>query len=292
MKNMETNYSWWFYKSVLNRQYNRADEEKLFPLIGVQGWAKYKIWGEPNTNYLRITDPLPGRELHRLKLMTIYPGLVLGTGYAHPIRWESKKGGRNPSDYQMGFFFDHTTGLPVLPGSSVKGVLRSVFPQAVDEDDVTAGKQEYIAQALDLQPADIDSNLQTALFHRRHVFHDAFVSAVAENAFSHTHQAGNGASSAPNERRLFMEDYLTPHGEDRFKEPKPLRFLKVAPGVTFTFTFQLDKTVLSSIGMKAEQILPLFTTILCDFGIGAKRNYGYGHFKHPDARLRTQIGQE
>ncbi|MDZ7743476.1 MAG: RAMP superfamily CRISPR-associated protein [Bacteroidota bacterium] len=28
---------------------------------------------------------------------------------------------------ELGFFFDHTTGLPMIPGSSVKGSLRSAF---------------------------------------------------------------------------------------------------------------------------------------------------------------------
>lgn len=60
--------------------------------------------------------------------LTTYPGLIAGTGYTHETGTKD--------EFKLGFFFDHTTGLPVIPGSSVKGVLRSIFPQCpVKRDD-------------------------------------------------------------------------------------------------------------------------------------------------------------
>lgn len=56
---------------------------------------------------------------HRLTLQTIYPGLLAGTGLPHEIK--------NDDVLRLGFSFDHSTGLPVIPGSSVKGRLRSFF---------------------------------------------------------------------------------------------------------------------------------------------------------------------
>jgi len=58
---------------------------------------------------------------HRLFGTTVYPGLLAGSGYAHETGTKE--------EFKLGFFFDHTTGLPIIPGSSVKGVLRSVFPK-------------------------------------------------------------------------------------------------------------------------------------------------------------------
>ncbi len=56
-----------------------------------------------------------------LRLQVQNPGLLPGIGYPHEVGY--------PGEFKLGFGFDHVTGLPVLPGSSVKGVLRSVFPQ-------------------------------------------------------------------------------------------------------------------------------------------------------------------
>jgi len=48
--------------------------------------------------------------------------LLVGSGYNHP-----KLDG--DEDYQLGFFFDHTTGMPLIPSSSIKGVIRSLFTE-------------------------------------------------------------------------------------------------------------------------------------------------------------------
>ena len=55
-------------------------------------------------------------------LYTTYPGFITGTGMAHGVNGENE-------DFKIGCYFDHTAGIPCLPGSSVKGILRSVFPK-------------------------------------------------------------------------------------------------------------------------------------------------------------------
>src|ERR1035437_1606321 len=52
-------------------------------------------------------------------LYTTYPGLATGIGTMHETGEEG--------EYKLGLAFDHTTGLPFIPGQSVKGLLRSVF---------------------------------------------------------------------------------------------------------------------------------------------------------------------
>lgn len=68
-------------------------------------------------------------------LLTTYPGFTTGTGMPHGIK-------NNEEDFKIGFYFDHTTGLPIIPGSSVKGVLRSVFPDMKTVDGKLIYKNE------------------------------------------------------------------------------------------------------------------------------------------------------
>lgn len=77
----------------------------------------------------------------KLTFKTIYPGLTLGTGYTH----ETGELG----EFKLGFFFDHATGYPCIPGSTVKGCLRGMFPQK--ERDGVADKNEkydYLASVI------------------------------------------------------------------------------------------------------------------------------------------------
>ncbi|MCD6433141.1 MAG: hypothetical protein J7L21_03790, partial [Sulfurimonas sp.] len=55
------------------------------------------------------------------KASTTYPGLILGSGNTHEL--PDIKG-----QAILGFHFDYTSGLPVIQGSSIKGVLKSAFP--------------------------------------------------------------------------------------------------------------------------------------------------------------------
>ena len=54
------------------------------------------------------------------QLCTQYPGLMIGTGNEHSLKMDGA--------IKCGFSFDYTTGLPYIPGSSLKGALRACFP--------------------------------------------------------------------------------------------------------------------------------------------------------------------
>lgn len=53
------------------------------------------------------------------ELQTAYPGLLVGTGLPHSF------GGKGEA--ALGLTLDYVTGMPYIPGSSVKGALRSAF---------------------------------------------------------------------------------------------------------------------------------------------------------------------
>ncbi|MDP3829957.1 MAG: RAMP superfamily CRISPR-associated protein, partial [Ignavibacteriaceae bacterium] len=91
--------------------------------------------GKPKTNFknndlYNLKLDYNESEIHfgidHFELTTIYPGLLIGSGYNHEI-------GNQENELKLGFFFDYTTGLPCIPGSSVKGVLRDACEKAEGE---------------------------------------------------------------------------------------------------------------------------------------------------------------
>lgn len=204
-------------------------------------------------------DPLDGIGT-TTELVTTYPGLLIGTGYQH----ETGRMG----EFKLGFFFDHSSGLPIIPGSSIKGMLRSCF-----------GEPELIRHYLNNQNLDVKA-LEMDIFEGKRYDenkkdwlpkpmreHDAFFDAFPVS------------STNDNDRKLFDPDFITPHnptlGEMRpFKEPIPIAFLKVRAGIVYRFRFELH----DSPGANAGQKQVLFTRLIRDFGLGAKTNVGYGHF--------------
>jgi len=205
-----------------------------------------------------------------IKLFVQYPGLVTGTGYPHFAD--------DKNDFQMGFFFDHTTGMPVIPGSSVKGILKRVFPKKDDRknNEIRKEKIKYLGKIIPvLKPVDTDkweeNKWEEIFFGRRQIFCDAYISQTLLDG------------------KIFADDYCTKHGDDLFKEPLPLRFLKIAPGVQITFQFILYDYSENGLNITKHQICDAFERIIMDFGIGAKRNYGYGSLKREKQEVANKI---
>jgi len=190
-------------------------------------------------NYQELFDIKSASNDEKFQLTTLYPGLLVGSGYNHPKL-------KDNHDFQLGFFFDHTTGLPIISGSSIKGVVRSLF---------TDEKFEYLKSVYDVK--ETKEVLEKRLFlDGSTIFYDAYIIA--------THKENKG--------KIFASDYITSHHSDdpmgQFKEPNPVKFLKVLSGVTFQFQFK---------GRKED--IALIQAIILDFGVGAKTNVGYGQFE-------------
>jgi CRISPR-associated protein Cmr6 len=221
-----------------------------------------------------------------LKLTTLYPGLLIGSGYIHEI-------GSDEKDYEgeylvknelkLGFFFDHTTGLPILPGSTVKGMLRSAFAKATDKINEKSNNKAslYIQELLKNITGNnwtLESiyNLEMSIFegeegqsqYKRDVFFDAFPLRKEDD-----------------ENKFLGNDYITPH-KSALENPNPIQFLKILPQVTFQFNFHLQDFKWGEIEkLTASNKSELFKQILLDLGIGAKTNVGYGQFEF----IRPQI---
>jgi len=191
-----------------------------------------------------------------IRMKTTYPGLIMGTGVTHET---GLKG-----EMKLGLNFDYTTGLPYIPGPSVKGILRSVFPGSSTkaDKDFKEARTSYIQDILDNKEINVEE-LEVEIFegkgcesiYGRDIFMDAII------------------IEAPNSGKFLGSDYITPHTTNPLKNPTPIMFLKILPEVTIAFNFRLNDSVT---GIKADQKKHLFERILLDIGIGAKTNVGYG----------------
>ena len=184
-------------------------------------------------------------EDEKFRLMTTYPGILIGTGNPHGT-------GEADSDINTGFSFDYVTGQPYIPGSSVKGILRSYFE--------TPEKRRAIAQILKgIDGTDRDDKqileIEKDIFDGRDVFLDA---VVARGGYY---------------GELVGPDYLTPH-KSPVSDPLPIHIIKVIPNVVFEFRFIFSED--GSLPRKTKT--ELFKAILMYFGAGAKTNTGYGRF--------------
>ena len=248
------NLGWLFYKDYFkdidwkNLKTNKENIEKEI---------NKKVDKLINTSPLIVEEEPLGNIT--FKATTIYPGLLLGSGYLHEL--PSIEG-----QAILGFDFDYTTGLPIIRGSSIKGALRRAFKETKYIQEII--EKEFSTKEIKELEIEIfgQENSSSEVERGKDIFFDARV--ISKGI------------------KLLEDDYLAPHGDNPLKNPQPLRFIKVAPGVTFRFDFKLHDGLLT----KKEKAL-LFAEILYDLGLGAKTNVGYGKFdeKLTKEKVKRQI---
>lgn len=183
---------------------------------------------------------------HSFVLETVYPGLLIGIGNPHEVS-EEFCDAEKPPEIKLGFTFDYVTGLPIIPGSTIKGVLHSAFkryPDAIDESLLSFENEIFGDES----------------GRGKCVFYDAYPIDV------------------PKSKHLVGKDIITPHPSP-LKNPKPISMLKVIPGVKFLFRFDLSGFSKKEGLSISDSILMLFQEILTELGIGAKTNVGFGVMK-------------
>lgn len=208
------------------------------------------------------------------QLQVSYPGLVTGIGINHEAKIEG--------EFKLGVHFDWTHGMPVVYGSSVKGVLRSAFKDGyVDASLIEkANKKEGIREdekvptwvgdeanhkAILEDIFEGNENGKPKSIYKRDIFFDAVI------------------VKADKKGRILASDSITPHGgenhDNPLLNPKPITFMKIASGCTMEFRFKLVDTIIDDKKFTAAQKKTLFEEILKTVGIGAKTNVGYGQLK-------------
>ena len=291
---MRGNIGYWFNKQFLKNY----DEEKLLKdRKDKQGkklfsyWVANQVAPALNANFdyykkfqvflpegVEVNSNLNDNNIYVFKLTTTYPGLVCGIGYEHKIGFEG--------EFKLGFSFDYTTGMPYIPGSSIKGTLHSVFRyqeylNKIMPDVLMKAKEEnkqiknddlaeinwHILEYCIFEGKNYNGTMKGNIY-AKDVFFDAFIiNTVQENKW-----------------HFLADDYITSHQSENhkmspFKEPNPVRFIKVRSGVDFYFQFCLhDEIMPNGRVFTATMKKELFQLILQDCGLGAKTNVGYGQF--------------
>lgn len=233
-----------------------------------------------NNDKLKFGDYIDSEKEYSFKLTTRYPGFASGLGQNHDI-------GSYDKNFKLGLLFDHTTGLPYLSGTSIKGKLKEPFNRVLYAGK-SSSSYEYYSKDLVLEYFEtlfkeigLDVDLATeeninAL--RAEMFEgevnglslpmydrDVFLSAYIESA------------DQKHNNRIFSDDYITPH-ESPIKNPNPLRFLRVRSGVSVAFRFDLhDSSVIKE--MKKVKKEEMIKKLIVREKLGAKTSVGYGKFR-------------
>lgn len=310
------NLGWMFYKNYYQDFDNQASpnqKERFFKD------KNQELFGEPNQPRKLEDYPtyhIPG--VQPIGLYVLYPGLTIGTGMLH------ETGSR--AEIKLGFSFDQTTGLPCISGSGIKGVLRSAFPQRINSNkahkfavvdqenrsgfieavlafvginDPQKHLNDYFEERAIPLPKDLtlvdvleyemfegcrpkngkDNTCEFApvSIYQRDVFHDAMPNT---SRYDHGGFLGLG--------------YITPHRNNPLKNPNVLPMVKILPGTGIDFYFDLKDGILT-----AEQKRQFCQTLLCEIGVGAKTNVGFGQltsdltiFEQVDPQSECQLTQE
>jgi len=195
-----------------------------------------------------------GETVFTLPATSIAP-FMTGTGMEHPL--------------ENGFAFLNPYGLPYLPGSGVKGVLRRAaeeLAQGFGDDGTGDWNQETIDQLFGLEPVSGDS--EAARNRGALGFWEVF-----------PEPAGN---------RLQVE-IMTPHYSDYYQgkttphdsgQPNPILFLAIPPGSRFEFFVQCESARLPETlqGKWWDLLETAFRHAFDWLGFGAKTAVGYGQF--------------
>jgi CRISPR-associated protein Cmr6 len=284
------NLGWQYYRNY----FKNVDISNTEVLKSENTEELFKKRNKEITDYSpeRLFDLFNGNSVNGFKLYTTYPGLLLGAGYEHEI---SAKG-----EMKLGFYFDHSSGFPVLPGSSVKGVIRSVFPQWCKhyktEEHIKWVKTFFIkalltnttTEAIENEYAgneDKKKELRQEIVQLENTIFEGIKNSAATKATDKYYSVYERdifldafIFSAGNKSEIVGIDSITPHIQDgipyeqaMLKNPTPLPFLKILPNVGFQFNFKLTNN-----GLDSKVKKKLFIAILTTIGIGAKTNVGYG----------------
>lgn len=251
------NFGYWYYREYFNTI--KLNSEGIVTNFSTFNKGKNdKLNEEPLPPY---NEEVNIQGIKSFELKTCYPGLLCGVGYHHEINKPADEKGKKvegdkeddaPEVYNLGMYFDYTSGLPVIPGSSIKGMLRS----AIEEWDFLADYKPNNGVTREEIIKTVFEGKGLSIYDR-----DIFLDAIPIRV----------------DNKLFGEDYIT-HHPNPLQNPNPVRFLRVNPGVTYQFRFILRN---NDNGLKADFKEDLFKAIICTFGLGAKTNVGYGQFVEP-----------
>jgi CRISPR-associated protein Cmr6 len=211
-------------------------------------------------------------------------GLLVGTGITHRTD--------NIGEFKLGLQFDYTSGMPYLPGSGIKGLLRACFLGTKEHlgKEYRQERMELMSQIFNkkdngeelkerleafLKEKNIQEKLENDTYFERFLIYLEnliFEGTIGENPIPMSKRSiFFDAFPSKDNQKLLSKDIITPH-KNPLENPVPLPFMTIAPDVFFDFSFQLHDSKL----MLATEQEEIFRILIETFGVGAKRRKGYG----------------
>ena len=252
-KNGEKNTAVDFYNEVY--VYNNKNSDKLRDILKNKHWFQYSFYKSYEEKYevLIITAEL------------ISP-LITGIGQTHPN--------------EVGMTFDHTLGIPYIPASSIKGVVRFSHTLGLLGDLSSEHHPNEIKK---------DKN-------NEEYFDDKDDEAEWTNISEIFGKGGNKDNESNMGNIIFLDAYpesvpnlsvdiMNPHFGEYYSDNippadylklNPIKFLTVAKGTKFIFRYMINKAKSSELMKLAKAAIE---KALTEEGIGAKTAVGYGLFK-------------
>lgn len=245
---------------------------QFFHSVGIPGFDEKQVKSAILVN-TDVVNVLRNADYSVVNMRVQAPGLLIGSGLAHGLPGSEE-------DVKTGLQFDYTSGLPVIPGSSVKGVIRSAFPTIKEDkgqsNEADVEKLNYIKSLIadipEFSSLVLEDNDILELGNQMYNHGDIFADALLVGYGTRMKQHGPV-------KQVLTEDYITPHTGGPLAQPIPIKIVKVAPGVTFAFCFKFNETKIGAKVVSASMKKALCAAILQDLGVGAKTNVGYGVLK-------------
>jgi len=185
--------------------------------------------------------------------------LITGIGESHP--------------HEVGMVFDHNIGIPYIPASGVKGIVRFAHTLSLI-DKIPDGEIKNRDKENKPCPPYFDDEAGWTNVLELFGTQKQRGSVVFLDAFPEKTPALHLDIMNPHYGKYYGDDkHQTPPAD--YLEPTPIKFLTVAQGTVFVFRALVDKTIASL----AEAVRSAFQNALTNEGVGAKTAVGYGMFE-------------
>lgn len=252
---------------------------QFFHSVGIPGFVKEQVASAISVN-TDVLEVLRCADYSVVNMRVQAPGLLIGSGLAHGLPGSEE-------DVKTGLQFDYTSGLPVIPGSSVKGVIRSAFPTIKEDKGQSDGGKIELNEADDEKLNYIRSLIADIPQVNKPVLEDEDILELGNQMFNYGDifadallvGYGTRMKQHGTVKQVLAEDYITPHTGGPLAQPIPIKIVKVAPGVTFAFCFKFNETKIGAKVVSTSMKKAICAAILQDLGVGAKTNVGYGVLK-------------
>ncbi len=169
-------------------------------------------------------------------------------------------GSGSPSVLEVGMTFSRNYGVPIIPGSALKGAFSNYIKEEPEKVQMAEHLKFIFGQG---DPAKEDDNTRGAL---------VFLDAIPQGTVSFGLDIVNNHFQP-----YYMEEGNPPND---WYNPVPVTYLVVS-NATFRFTALYNSMMTMSkenFMVLRDRIEKSFVEMLTLYGIGAKTNYGYGRF--------------